>query len=257
METSPITIDTELAPPAANAATSALSCEVHGIQLTPLGIIASREDLSAEEYNTLLRSALVISRASNWIIGDTLNIAERLWGNKATGSKYAEAAAFTGLSISALKQISLTCRAIPYERRHADLSFTHHVEARSHSCNPDIQDNALAEASEQKQSIREMRKAMRSAQAAECAAKPELSAGAENDDRPFGLIDLPERAKPGAPPLWDALKFADWVKKQDPEEYDREQCEQALELAAPIAEYYEAVCARMKELDNPENAQNG
>ncbi len=254
METSPSIIEADLVPAAAKTEIATLNCDVPGVTLTPLGIVASRNDLSAEEYNKLLNTALVISRASNWIIGDTLNLAERLWGNKATGSKYEEAAAFTGLSVATLKQVALTCRFIPYERRHADLSFTHHVEARSYSSNPDEQDSVLAQASEQKQTVKEMRRTMRTSQAADSAAKPELSAGAENDDRPFGLIDLPERAKPGAPPLWDALKFGDWVKKQDPEEYDREQCEQALELAAPIAEYYEAVCERMKELNDLENA---
>ncbi len=232
----------------AGSATPAIPCDVPGVSLTQLGLIVTREELSPDEYNRLLHTSLVISRASNWVLGDTLNLASRTWGNKATGSKYEEAAAFTGLSPSTIRHIANTCRSIPYGRRHPDLSFTHHAEACAHTSDPDEQDAVLSMASEQKQNVSDMRKSMRSAGSARPKTTDELSAGAENDDRPFGLIDLPERAKPGAPPLWDALKLVDWVKKQSPEKYSLEQCEQAVELAAPVAAFYEAVRERMKVL---------
>lgn len=208
--------------------TTALACTVPGVYFSALGIQTTRTALTAEEFNDIFHSVLRVSRAGNWLLGDALNLADRQWGNQTTGSKYEEAASVLGLSISSIKQISLTCKAIPFARRHPELSFSHHVEARSHSNNPDVQDAVLNTASEQKEQ------------------------NGANDDRPFGLIDLPERASPDAPPMWDALKFVAWVKKQEPETYDAEQCAQALELVLPIAEYCEAVQNRQADLSDSE-----
>ena len=257
METHP-TNTTSLVPASAKAGLPTLNDNLQGVSLTSLGVISTRNDLSREEYHSLFHTALVISRASNWVLGDTLNLAERLWGNKAAGSKYAEAAAFTGLSVSALKQISLTCKAIPLERRHADLSFSHHVEARSHTSNPELQDRALAQAAEKKQSIRAMRKAMRSERAtnSEGYEQPELSAGAENDDRPFGMINLPQADRSGTLPRWDALNFIDWVKNEDPFEYDLPQCEQTFQLMEPLIDYLDELKAHMEELRNTQDSHH-
>ncbi len=228
---------------------TALACAVPGVTFSALGIQTNRTDLTAEEFNTIFSSVLRVSRAGNWLLGDALNLADRQWGNQTTGSKYEEAASVLGLSISSIKQISLTCKAIPFARRHPELSFSHHVEARSHSNNPEVQDAVLNTASEQKQSIKAMRKCIRT-QNAENVTDEQKEQNGANDDRPFGLIDLPERATPDSPPMWDALKFVAWVKKQEPETYDADQCDQALELVLPIAEYCEAVQKRQADLSD-------
>lgn len=247
-----ITFSPELCRPADDQALT--PCVVRGVTLTAMGIRTERQDLSTEEFNCLFSASLSISRSANWLLGDTLNLADRQWGNNATGSKYEEAARKTGLSLNSIKQIALTCKAIPLERRHPDLSFTHHVEARCYSCNPDVQDKLLAQASEQRLNVKTMRKAIYE-KAAETRTPEQQAENGENDDRPFGLIDLPERVSPDAPPMWDALKFVAWVAKQEPDNYDYEQCLQALELVNPIADYREQVQARLQELENRGKAQ--
>ena len=74
----------------------------------------------------------------------------------------------------------------------------------------------------------------------------------EEPDR-LGLLDLPERVSPDAPPKWDALNFGRWAAKQEPMEYTREQCEAALKLLEPLLEYHEEIQFRLKELDEALN----
>ena len=259
METQPSTTpDSGHAPTLPGTASASFESGVHGITLTPLGLVSTRSDLSPDEFSTLFRAALTINRAGNWILGDTLNIAERRWGNQITGSKYAEAANFTGLSVSTIRHITYTCLAIPYDRRRADLSFSHHIEACSRSLDPKVQDIALELAAKKGMSIRAMRKAMRDALPGEPDdwAQQELSAGAENDDRPFGQLSMPKPPKPGAPPLWDAMNFVDWAKEEDPYGYDCAQCEQAFKLIEPLIDYIAELKARMDELEIPHTSQD-
>lgn len=237
---------------------TAITCNVPGVTFSPLGIETDRSDLTRDEYNNIFRSVLKLAKSANWLLGDALNIAERQWGNKATGSKYEEAAAATGLSKGTIRNIALTCKHIPLERRHPELSFTHHVEACAHSTNPDEQDHVLATASEQGQSIKDMRKSVRT-RTVELLKKedenlpPDAPAmDSKADPTGFHLLGLPEKADPDAPPMWDAIKFRKWVEKQEPETYTAEQCEQAVELTEDIADFYNRVLQRQQELDGQE-----
>ena len=232
--------------------------QVGGIELSVTGLVIHNENITVAEANELLDTVLSMHKSCNWLLGDTLLLMERKWGNKQTASKYEEASQATGYSNGTLRNMVRVCRAFPIEMRHADLSFTHHQEATCISGGFATRESMLKAASDTKQSIKAFRKSIREHNAKpvldeegqpvpEHIAHPELG---ENTDRPFGLIDLPERAAPGAPPLWDAMKFSDWVDKQEPETYTAEQCAQAIELTENIADFYERVLARLEELES-------
>lgn len=235
--------------------------QVAGVELTVTGLIVHNNNLTPADANRIFAAVLSMHKSCNWLLGDTLALMDREWGNQYTGSKYEEAAQATGYSLNTLRRMALVCKAYPIEKRHANLSFSHHVEASYIVGDLSTRETMLNTASENKQSIRDFRKTVREHNAKpklddngkplpEHIAHPELG---ENTDRPFGLIDLPERAAPGAPPMWDAMKFSDWVDKQEPETYTAEQCAQAIELSENIADYYERVKARLEELQNSEN----
>lgn len=236
---------------------TAITCNVPGVTFSPLGIETDRSDLTRDEYNNIFRSVLKLAKSANWLLGDALNIGERQWGNKATGSKYEEAAAATGLSKGTIRNIALTCKHIPLERRHPELSFTHHVEACAHSTNPDEQDHVLATASEQGQSVKDMRKSVRT-RTVELLKKEDESLppdapamDSKADPTGFHLLGLPEKASPDAPPRWDALEFIDWVNKQDVAGYDPDKCREAIRLTDDIAKFNAKVVARLAELEPP------
>lgn len=179
-----------------------LSCQVPGVTISPLGITTTREDISRDEYNSLFRTVVSMSRCANWLLGDALNLADRQFGNQYTGSKYDEAAEATGLSRSTIRDIAQTCKAITIDRRHPDLSFTHHREAFAHSKNPDEQDHVLATASEQGQSVKDMRKSVRT-RTVELLKKEDESLppdapamDSKADPTGFHLLGLPERQAP-------------------------------------------------------------
>ena len=234
------------------------SIQVGGIELSITGLVIRNENITVAVANELLDTVLSMHKSCNWLLGDTLLLMERKWGNKHVASKYEEASQATGYSIGTLRNMVRVCNAYPIEMRHADLSFSHHVEAACLSNDFATRESMLKSASDTKQSIKSFRKSIREHNAKpvldesgqpvpEHIAHPELG---ENTDRPFGLIDLPERAAPGAPPLWDAMKFSDWVDKQEPETYTAEQCAQAIELTENIADFYERVLARLEELES-------
>lgn len=234
-----------------------LSCQVPGVTITQLGITTTRDDISRDEYNSLFRAVVSMSRCANWLLGDALNLADRQFGNKYTGSKYDEAAAATGLSRGTIRNIALTCKAIPIERRHPDLSFSHHRDAVMHSKNPDEQDYVLATASEQGQSVKDMRKSVRT-RTVELLKKEDESLppdapamDSKADPTGFHLLGLPEKASPDAPPRWDALEFIDWVNKQDVAGYDPDKCREAIRLTDDIAKFNAKVVARLAELEPP------
>lgn len=132
-----------------------------GVELTTLGLKFSSDDIQTENFHQLFNSVISLSRASNWLIADTLNLAERKWGNKHSGSKYDEASKRTGLSVTTLRDISYVCRAIPLERRHPELSFTHHAAVIRAAESDKEQDEWLEEAKEEERSSKQFRKHLR------------------------------------------------------------------------------------------------
>ena len=231
---------------------------VDGISLTGCGILMHTDKISPDEYNTLFRNVLLLHKSSCWLLGDVLLLGDRQWGNRYTVSKYEEASEVTGLSRNTLRNIVTTCRRVPVERRHAGLSFTHHQEVAFTEADPEQQTAILEQAARDHLSCSALRKQLHQTRFTE-EQDDELPKDTGepckllDPENPFSLLNLPERSSPDAPPMWDALKFVDWVDKQDPEDYDLEQCRQALKLSETIAAYHEAVLARLKELEAPQD----
>ena len=238
---------------------------VEGISMTGCGLVVENAEISPDDFNTLFRHVLTLHKSSCWLLGDVLLLGDQRWGNRYTGSKYEEAAAATGMSLGTLRQIVKTCKRFPVEARHPELSFTHHQEVASTDADPDQRAAVLEQAAQEKMTCSALRKHLHQTRFNETEEeKAERKANTRSDieghfidpENPLSIINLPERVSPDAPPLWDAYKFVGWVAQQDPEEYDLEQCQQALKLAEPIAEYCEAVKCRLKELEAAETAPN-
>ena len=222
---------------------------VPGIQMCGNGLVITKEDISAEEFNTVFRTVLSINKSSNWLLGDILLLGDRRWGNQYTTGKYEEAMQATGLSRSTLRDFVQTCKKFPVDKRHAGLSFTHHQEIARTDADPDQREEVLKRAADEKLTCTALRKELHKTKFKE---EPEVDLSrppvGEEPDR-LALLDLPERVSPDAPPKWDAFNFGRWAEKQEPCEYTREQCEAALELLKPLLEYHEEIMFRMKELE--------
>lgn len=233
---------------------SLIESGVCGIQMSSKGLIVSNEKLTADEYNRVFRTVLSINKSSCWLLGDVLLLGDRRWGNQYTTGKYEEAMQATGLSRSTLRDIVLTCRKFPVEKRHAELSFTHHQEIARTDAAPDQREEVLKKAAEEKLSCTALRKQLHQTRFTE---EPEVDTTrppqGEEPDR-LGILDLPERMSPDAPPKWDALNFGKWAAKQEPMEYTREQCEAALKLLEPLLEYHKEIQLRLKELEAPQDS---
>ena len=241
---------------------------VEGIALSGNGLIVDENiELTPEKYNALFSTVLSLSKSCNWLLGDTLLLADRKWGNQYTAGKYEEAAAATGLSIGAIRNIVSTCKAFPREMRHENLSFTHHQEVARLKDNPDAQHEMLQQASDERVSVKSLRKEITKRQHIQATMAPAETDGTtaantetadvepkKRDAMRFDLLGLPERVSPDAPPMWDILKFHQWLKKTDAYEFDREKCEQALEMLEPILNFHADVKARLAELDEDESA---
>ena len=233
---------------------------IEGISMTGCGLVVEKAEISTAEFNSLFRNVLTLHKSSCWLLGDTLLLGEKRWGSRATGSKYEEAEAATGMSRGTLRNIVLTCSRFPLEARHPELSFTHHREVAATDANPEQRAAVLEQAAQEKMSCAALRKHLYKTRFTEPEEPEEkydesVEPGKLLDpENPMSIINLPERSAPDAPPLWDALKFVDWADKQDTEDYTREQCEQAIKLCEPIVAYHAAVLERLKELNDPENA---
>ncbi|MBR5185278.1 MAG: hypothetical protein IKW19_03155, partial [Akkermansia sp.] len=119
---------------------------VPGIQMCGNGLVITKEDISAEEFNTVFRTVLSINKSSNWLLGDILLLGDRRWGNQYTTGKYEEAMQATGLSRSTLRDFVQTCKKFPVDKRHAGLSFTHHQEIARTDADPDQREEVLKRA---------------------------------------------------------------------------------------------------------------
>ena len=148
----------------------------------------------------------------------------------------------------------LTCKKFPVEQRHPGLSFTHHLEVASTDADPNQRVEVLQQAAKDKLTCTALRKQLkqtRFVEEEEPVDKFSPPQGTEPDR--LGLLDLPERVAPDAPPMWDAMKFTQWVNKQEPEEYTAEQCAQAIKLTEDIADFHQQVLARLDELKDYRN----
>lgn len=205
--------------------TAVVATGIDGIRFSPLGLQVESEEISTENYNNLFRSVLSLSKSCNWLLGDTLLLGERQWGNRYVVGKYEEAEKATGMSRSTLRDIVMVCRAYPRETRHPELSFSHHREAAALGEDFSARDEMLTQAVKEKQSVRDLRKVVRQHQA-ETMSEEEKRDIQPNDDRPFGHINLPtkEEAKAALPIAYELDKALLWLSKNPPEkltEYHR------------------------------------
>ncbi len=205
---------------------------VDGVEVTALGLrVPDSKDLTRDELNSLLRCAISCARASNWIIGDTLDLAERTWGNKGSGSKYEEASRETGMSVSTLKHIASVCHNIPYENRRPSLSFTHHLEALNLTDSYDEREAALDRASEEHTSVKELRTKLRARRAEKQQASGEAVLGRDIVDE---LCSEEAQEAVAFPCSYELLKFNYWLQKQDLWKLDDDVRVRIIEAAAPL-----------------------
>ena len=138
-----------------------------GITVTPLGLkVEEGATVTPEAFSELFAKVLGFSKAANWLLGDTLALADRTWGNRFSGSKYEEAAVALGVCVGTVKGIVRTCQRFPMEQRSAELSFTHHLEVCNTRLSEDEQEQAIKEAEEKNMSCSAFRKRLREVKAA-------------------------------------------------------------------------------------------
>lgn len=194
---------------------------VDGVVMTPTGLKVLKTNISPDDFNTLFSSALLMGRAANWILGDTLDLADRTWGNKATGSKYEQAAKETGMAISTLKNIVCVCHNIPYEQRRPELSFSHHLEALAGAETVAEREAILDRAEDEKMSVRDLRKTIRKEQQVKAVAKQE----AEDGGKPkqiFG-VTIPDKPVANYPLGVELTRISAWFEDRDLNKIPREQ----------------------------------
>lgn len=195
------------------------SSDTPGILFTPLGLkVVEGTDVTSELYSRLFAKVKSLYKASSWLLGDTLALADRTWGNQHTGSKYEEAAQLTGLSIGTIKGIVRTCLSFPLEQRSMELSFTHHLEIWHTSLPEPEKERVIQEARAQNMSCTALRKRLREVKAASMTTEEKRELNGENDDRPFGLVEMPEPRKENEPPMFDLLKLKMWIRKHSVDE---------------------------------------
>lgn len=218
--------------------TAVVASGIDGVQFSPLGLQVEAEEISSDAYNHLFRSVLSLSKACNWLLGDTLLLGERQWGNRYVDSKYEEAEKATGMSRSTIRDIVMVCRAYPRETRHPELSFSHHREAAVLGEDFASRENMLTQAAKEKQSVRDLRKVVRRHQA-ENMTEEEKRDIMPNDDRPFGFLELPtkQEAEAALPIAFELDKALVWLSKNPPETLTQHHREE-LKLRFALLEEY-------------------
>lgn len=188
---------------------SLIPSPVEGIFFTVNGLKIQNVDITAENFNEIFKAVLSFNRSAGWILGDTLDLADRTWGNKYTGSKYEQAAKETGMSVSTLRSIVCVCHAIPYEQRRPGLSFSHHREIRFATETVAEREAALDKAENEKLTVRDLRKELRKEQQVKAIAKEE--AGETLLISPM-LSDVVKDAPPAVayPLRSEFLRYAAW-----------------------------------------------
>ncbi len=210
----------------AGASSQLVGC---GIELTALGLkVGEGATLTPVQFNQLLQTVTSLSRSTNWLLGDTLDIADRAWGNKYSGSKYEEVSKETGMSVSTIKHIVSVCHRIPYDERHPGLSFSHHLEALARTDNFSERESMLEMAEAEKMPIKKFR--------AELMERQSLTRKEEEPMR--DLVD--ELCSPEAqeavkfPFSYEFFKFENWLHTQNFWKLDDDVRRRILNAAAPL-----------------------
>ena len=188
---------------------------IDGVRFTRLGLsIESGYKPDEAAFKAIYLKVIPLIRASNWLLGDALVLGDRTWGNGYVESKYAEACEMTGLSSSTLRHIKKTCELFPFEARHPDLSFAHHTEVAFDTSTPEDRSTLLQMASDNKLSSKAMRAAVQKYKQDKQTLSEQIEA-CPNNDRPFGLLDLPtqEEAKNALPIGFELKRVIYWLEQ--------------------------------------------
>lgn len=228
--------------------TAVVPSGVEGILMTGNGLIVQKAELSTDDYNCVFRNVLSLHKSSCWLLGDILLLGDRQWGNRYTESKYEEAMQATGLSRSTIRDIVMTCNRFPVEKRHPELSFSHHQEVAKSKAAPELREEVLNQAASENLSCSALRRQLKQTTFEQPPAEPSVEPPKGEAPDHLGLLELPERVAPDAPPLWDARKFVAWAEKQDTDDYTQEQCEAALNLTESIVAFHQRVLQRLETL---------
>ena len=213
-----LSVDTPSTPAASHVdmGSSLAPSNIPGVQITALGVsVTSDAAITSEVCHTLINTATAMYRACNWVLGDTLLLCERTWGNQHVQGKYDEVANATGMTKGSLMNIVATCRAFPRDKRHARLSFTHHSEVAASRKTSDQREATLKLAEESGMSCQDLRKYLRSSEQAAMTTEEKRVITGENDDLPFGLIKLPtkEEAANALPIARELSVVACWLDR--------------------------------------------
>ncbi len=202
---------------------------VKGIEMTSLGLkVAEGVTITPAQFNTLLCSVTALSRASNWLLGDTLDIADRAWGNQHTGSKYEELSKETWMAVSTIKNIVSVCHRIPYDERHPNLSFSHHLEALSRTDNFSERESMLERAEAERMPIKKFRSELMERQAI-----------TRKDEEPMrdlvGELCTPESMEAVKFPMsYEFFKFDNWLHTQNFWKLDDDVRRRVVNAAIPL-----------------------
>lgn len=138
---------------AANLSTGGVPDARRKPSVTPISWAPS-EELDVAAWLRVGHRLGVITRCSQWWLGDWLRYGSSRWGEK-----YKEAARITGYDVHTLRNIAYVAGQIEASRRRDNLTWSHHAEICALA--PEQQDKWLDVASEQRMSVADLRMELR------------------------------------------------------------------------------------------------
>jgi hypothetical protein len=115
------------------------------------------QDLEHPEWVAVGRQFGVMSRVSNWLVGDWIEYGTAKWGEK-----YVEASRITGYDVKSLRNIAYVARQVDLSRRRDKLRWSHHAEVAG--LEPQEQDIWLDRCLADRFSVADLRIELRSSQ---------------------------------------------------------------------------------------------
>lgn len=210
------------------------------IVLTTVGVLVkSTEKLTVDNFNILFDEVIKLYKSSCWSLGDTLILSEEHWGTGAAVTKYQEAMQATGYSRSTLRDMVLTCRRFPIEKRSAKLSFSHHREIALANVAPPLRCELLHMAEEENLSCKLLREKIRSY----CIKIGQGKEVNKNVKSVLG-IEIPEEVldtDSDSFPKWEAQCIKEWMRKQRSNKYKVKQCDIARDFFASCDKFYREI----------------
>lgn len=178
---------------------------IPGVELSLTGAVFTDPNLAFDDFERLLKGAGNLHTAAKWVIGDALNFAEKVFGER-----YAQAMDVTGLSYSALSGYAYVCDRIATCRRRQNLRFSHHAEVAP--LEPAAQDEWLDKTEANGWTVADLRERLREIKPPR--RQPSLPATAEGSAPEVLSLDQVDAAEklaqetltltlPSGHPLWE------------------------------------------------------